>query len=97
MTWVEILNVKTHQIDKVHNDPLWVEIRSLKNSQLDFITEFGQIAFNMASNQDKCIKQLSKHTATTIHRTCNRIVSLYQEHLFTSHKYMLLGQFKIDL
>ena len=45
-------------------------------SQFDFIIEVGQMAFNMASSQSNHIKQLSKHTATTIHDIWNENVSL---------------------
>ena len=48
------------------------------------------------SSQDNHIKQLSKHTITAIHHTCNGIVSLYQHVLATNHKYLLLGQFTTD-
>ena len=67
----KIFNVKTLQIDKLHNEPLQTEIKSLNNSQLDFIIEFGQIALNMAGSQGNRITQLSKHTATTIYHTRN--------------------------
>ena len=46
LTWRKILNVKTLQTDKLHNDPLKAEISSLINSQLDFIIELGQMALN---------------------------------------------------
>ena len=49
---------------------------------------------NMANSQSNHIKQLSKHTVTTINCICNGIVSLCQHLLATSH--ILLGQFTID-
>ena len=51
----------------------------------------------MTGSQGNHIKQLSKHTATTIHDTCNRIVSLCWHLLATRHKYVLLGQFTTDI
>ena len=64
------------QIDRRHNDALQVEIRSPKDCRLDFIIEFGQMVLNMTSSESRHIKQLSKHIATTLHHTCNSIVSL---------------------
>ena len=78
MTWWKILNVKSLQIDKLRNDPLQAEIRSLNDTQLDFIIEFGK----MTSSQGNRKKQLSQNTATAIHHTCNGIVSLCW-HLFS--------------
>lgn len=52
LIWGQILHVKTLQIDKLHNTPWWgAEIRSPTDSQLDFITEFGQMALNMGYSQ----------------------------------------------
>ena len=76
LLWWEILNVKTFQIDNLHNNPLQAEIRSPNDSRLNFIIEFGEIVLNMASNQGHRIKQLFKHTDATIHCTCNGTVSL---------------------
>ncbi len=47
LTQWKILNVKSLQIDKLHNDPLQAEIRSPNDTQLDFIIEFGKMALNM--------------------------------------------------
>ena len=55
------------------------------------------MALNMAGSQGDHIKQLSKYTVTTIHHTCNEIVSLWWHLLPTSHKCVLLGQFTHDL
>ena len=51
LTWLEILNVKCLQIDKLRNDPLQAEIRSPNDTWLDFIIEFGKMALNMAGSQ----------------------------------------------
>ena len=90
LTWWKILNVKSLQIDKLHNDALQAEIRSPNDTRLDFIIEFGKMALNMAGNQGNCKKQLSQNTATGIHHTYNRIVSLCQYLLATSHKHLQL-------
>lgn len=71
LTWWKILNVKSLQIDKLHNDPLQAEIRSPNDTRLDFIIEFGKMALNMASSQGNRKKQLSQNTAAAIHHTCN--------------------------
>ena len=92
---VEILNVKSLQIDKLHNGPLQAQIRSPNDTQLDFI-EFGKMALNMAGSQGNHKKQLSQNTATAIHHTCHGIISLCWHLLATSHKYVLLGQFSTD-
>ena len=55
------------------------------------------MALNMASSQGNHIKQLSKHTAITIHHTCKAIVNLCQHFLATTHKYVPIGQFTTDL
>ena len=39
LKWWKILNVKSHQIDKLRNDPIQAEIRSLNDTRLDFIIE----------------------------------------------------------
>ena len=54
------------------------------------------MALNMAGSQGNCKKQLFQNTTTAIHHTCNRIVSLCQHFLITSHKYVLLRQFSTD-
>ena len=77
LTWWKILNVKTLQIDKLNNDSLQYKIRTPNYSPLNFI-KFRQIALNMAESQGNCIKELPKHTTTTIHPICNGIVNLYQ-------------------
>ena len=59
LTRWKILNIKTLQIDKLHNNTLQAEIRSLNESQLDFVSVFGQIPFNMTGSQGNLIKQLS--------------------------------------
>ena len=74
-TWWKILNVKSLQIDKLHNDPLQAEIRSPNDTQLDFIIEFGKMALNMTGSQGNHKKQLSQNTAAK-HHTCKGIVSL---------------------
>ena len=96
LTWWKILNFKIFQIDKLHNDPLQAEIRYLNDSWLDFIFDFGQMALNMAGSQGDHIKQLSKHTATSIDHTFNGIVSLCWHLLAISHKYVLLEQSVTD-
>ena len=48
------------------------------------------MALNVVGSQGNCIKQLSKHTATVIHHTCNGIASLCQHLLATSQKYVIL-------
>ena len=73
---VENLNVKSFQIDKLHKDPLQVEIRSPNDTQLDFIIEFGKMTLNMAGSQGNRKKQLSQNIAPGIYHTCNGIVSL---------------------
>ena len=93
MTEWKILNAKYLQIDKLRNDPLQAEIRSPNDTRLDFIIEFGKMALNMAGSQGNRKKQLSQNTATAIHHTCNGMVSLCQQLLATSHKYVLFGQF----
>ena len=75
----------TMTLDKLKSD-LWMTAN----------TEFGKMALNMANSQGNYIKQLSKHTATTIHHTCNGIISLCWHLLATRHKYVLLGQFTTD-
>ena len=50
----------------------------------------------MAGSQGNRKKQLSQNTATAIHHTCNRIISLCWHLLATSNKYVLLGQFSTD-
>ena len=50
----------------------------------------------MAGSQGNRKKQLSQNTATAIHHTCNRIVSLCRYLLATNHKYVLLEQFSTD-
>ena len=50
----------------------------------------------MAGSQGNRRKQLSQNTATAIHHTCNRIVSLWRQILATSHKYVLLRKFSTD-
>ena len=97
LTWGKILNLKSFQIDKLHNNPLQAEIRSPNDTQFDFIIECGKMALNMADSQGNHKKQLSQSTATAIHYTCNRIVSLCQHLLATSHKYVLHGQFSTNL
>ena len=47
-----MLYVKTLQNDKLHNQPLQTEIRSLNDSQLGSIIEFGWITLNMAGNEE---------------------------------------------
>ena len=96
MTWWKILSVKSLQIDKLCNDPLQAEIRSSNDTRLDFIIEFGKIAFNMAGSQGNHKKQLSQNTATAIHHTCNGIFSLCLHLLATSNESVLLGQFSTD-
>ena len=91
-----MLNVKTLQIDKLHNELLQAEIRSPNDSRLYSLIDLNQIALSIAGSQDSRIKQLSKHTATTIHNTCNETDSL-SRHLFgTNNKYVLLWQFTTD-
>ena len=48
---VENLNVKSLQIDKLHNDPLQAEIRSLFDIRLNFFIEFDKTALNIAGSQ----------------------------------------------
>ena len=67
---------------------LQAEIRSPNDNGLDFINEFSQMAHNTAGSEINCIKQLSKYSATSIHYTCNWIVSLCQHVLATNHKYV---------
>ena len=89
LTWWKILDVKNLPIDKLHNDPLQAEIKSPIDSQLDFIIDFGQIAFNMASSQSNCIKQLS--TKNCYYQTpYNGIASPSQQLLAISYKNVLL-------
>ena len=51
LTWWKILNVKSFQINKLHNDSLQAEIRSPNDTRLDFIIEFGKMALDMAGSQ----------------------------------------------
>ena len=96
LIWRKILNVKSFQIDKLRNDPLQADTRSPNDTQLDFIIEFGKMALNMAGSQGIVKNNYSKNTATTIHHTCNGIVSLYRHLFATSHKYVQLRQFSTD-
>ena len=58
--------------------------------------EFGKMALDMAGIQGNRKKQLPQNTATAMHHTCNKIVSLCRHFLATSHKYVLFGQFSTD-
>ena len=96
-TWWKILNIKTLLIDKQHHDSQPAEMRPPNDSWLDFIIEFRQMAFHMTGSQCNRIKQLFKHSATTIHHTSNGNVSLCRLLLATSHKMCLIRQFTTDL
>ena len=72
------------------------ELRSdLRMTTDDFIIEFGQIALDMAASQGNRIERFSKHTATTIHYTCNRIVSQNGRILATSHEMCYLDNLRL--
>ena len=90
LIWWKILNVKSLQIDNLLNDPLQVTP--------DLILSLNLIKWLLIWLAVKLIvkKQFSQNTATAIHHTCNRIVSLCRQLLTTSHKYVLLGQFSTD-
>ena len=93
LTWWKILNIKSFQIDKLRNDTLQAEIRSPNDTRLDFIIEFGKVALNIAGSQGN---RKNNYPKTTIHHTCNGIVSLYRHLLAISHKCVLLGRFSTD-
>ena len=58
LTLWKILNVKSLQIDKLHNNPLEAEIRSPNDTRLDFIIEFGKMALNMVGSQGNRKKKI---------------------------------------
>ena len=96
LIWWKILNVESLQIDKLRNDPLQAEIRSPNDTWFDFIIEFVKMVLNMAGSQGNRKKLLFLNTATTIHPTCNGIISVCRHVLGTSHEYPLFGQFSTD-
>ena len=50
----------------------------------------------MAGPPGKHVKQFSKDTAFAMHYTCYVVVDLCKDSLFTSHNYVLFGQFTFD-
>ena len=72
------------------------EISSCDDERLVYLTQFGDMALQMAGPCGKRVKQLTKDTATSIHHTCYGLVSLCKHLLTTSHSYVLLGKFTTD-
>ena len=74
--WWKILNAKAIGADTRHNDPLQAVINNPDDNRLNLILQFGDMALKMAGPKGKCIKHLSKDTATCIHQTCYGLVDL---------------------
>ena len=94
LTWWKILNVKSLQIDKLHNDLLQVEIRSPNDTQLDFIIEFDK--WLLICLAVKIIMKNNYPKTLLLPYIILAMVSLCRHPLATSHKYVLLeSNFKL--
>ena len=96
ITWWKVINVKASGAGTRHNEPLQAVIRDPEDARLYTLLEFGDMALNMASEQGKRVKQLSKDTAVAIHHTCYGMVDLCRHLLATTREYVCLGILTTD-
>lgn len=96
LTWWKLVNVKSKGKDIRQNDALQAAVSDPGDPRLDMLLKFGDMAQQMAENQGRRQKQLTRDTAQAIYHTCNGLVSLCRHLLSTSHEYVLLGQFSTD-
>ena len=96
MNFWKVVNVKGLTADIRFNDPLRSPIRSLDNSNLEFLTNFASVVDRMKPSSGIRMKQLTKDTANSLSHTCRALVDLSKHMLSTTHDYVLLGIYTTD-